>query len=1797
MNGVAQLFRDLTASIARWHSAPADARTLNLLRFMLQRPLTDDELLHVVGLLAVMTLVPYRASFAGRTLEQYRYQCKNCLLVAYGMVVDRLPNWREPVNSQLAEDIQAVLCLIRGCNGSLRFCEHRMCLQLPRCDIAVIAMCVNVAIEGRERISKVHFVTTYLQSVKTGHGSVQKELSALARGVTTPSDFVRNFMSMKVSMDSVRLLYLVDSLDNLDFSPYEATQLADGLRALLAQTSGALLSLLLPSLLELCLAVFPSETLRRVGPHVCPEDCLQMEHLLLAGFQSGESLAWSVLGSHLGVSAAIQPIHSVIRRSATMCHPLTSKLLATACESWNSFGYNDLLLLAQALALHSCWELYDQAVLRLLLTYSHHPDEKAIVDLLQSAPARSAVILCLTCACLNSGGPDITWVPPKGWVAFPSSRSQVAGSVYKFLRTASLYRNREADCLRDVQDLLNPAAAGTLLGLPLQRRPFLFAACLYILAEDLGFMADVTCRSTNNPKKTARSYSDLCLILFKQQPELLDDLAPICSECQGLLNVSTSAVIDALRSALPPYHPFLRLDFKRTEDPDLCRLLLLTLLFRLGSSRVLCSVVEMEPVQGSVSNAGTWSTQTILDSFSPTVLADVTLNCIRGLRVDVDLTLMRSSVLAAFIHDWNGIYADNPHVVAANPEVCLGLLKTGMGRQWLVRQSALTCFEAALAAVVHRGIARASLNQPGAGEALASEITASTASFFEGMSPTHTRWKTYIDTVSIIRDICLTPFEAVPALRLLVNVEAPWLPDGPGVSNVMGIALSCDARRCVGLLPVILLHKRLDALFTSASYSQVQVSLESLNNLSAHTECSQDAVVNSVLTSWSAIDGSLLDLPALSHPSRFANSIRQEAFAESYNRIRRRTLDKSYPVYGIDAHIERPADLGATSLISVLDLMSKQYSCGTRLGGVFLSLLSGQQQARHTCSLWTVISRALRSRQLSQIAWQALLFTLIRYTLGDRAEPQPSAVVTCNRCIKPQTGTFDAAPTVSKPEKTVSQVRVVLLLVHFWGTASTLGVEDVSSIPAGTALRELYSRFLRERLALPGILKAFAKSADPMSTSRLRARFKLNYPEPERCSKRRVSLSLGLSSKSNPSVCANTFLNQADFRSLLKLLQLLALADSACPVLLPSTAPEQDLKVRSRKWVSVSAVAQVTDPNPRADLLTRGDSVVYQLSPHEEAVSPVVKARVSAWSAFIMSVWRFRPGLVGVLLESFPSHDSFAASIAAAKVARSLQTEILMDPHTRLISLAISSLQLQKETFCGWMQSAEVLFWTHTSPFSLSMENFLLMISSDCLLLPLFRTPDSFLEFVPQAITMLDSPVSVWVEAELAHIAKSKAGSLLVAWQLELRLETAKVQGHLARLLENIGVEEAEMHPFKRVCAVSDYLVSLQPQEQTYAEDLLPSRLHDVFLGSFESYIRERAPEAIDIPERPSLRTRIFRSKSPLSKVATSSVVSDVPTNVSFEPVSSVIEFASREGCGQLIGARGGSVRIMQSAAKVPLLVEFIKQPDAGGCESLKLIFKARDDLRTDQLAVQFIEICQAAFHMNNLDIRLKPYKIVPLCTNGHPGGVIEVVPEALSRHQIAQKGYSSLTEYYLAEHGPPESRGFQRAQDNFLRSLVGYGIVSYLLQIKDRHNGNLLYTADGHVLHIDFGFLFDSSPGGDLGFEKAPFKLTSEMGELLLAGPKPRSRVLRFKELFVQGFLAARDAAHLLVPLVRMMIHSGLPCFRKRSLESFRYRFRSDLPKTKVIRYIEKLIVKSGHSFSTKMYDVVQNLQQGIQY
>ncbi len=86
------------------------------------------------------------------------------------------------------------------------------------------------------------------------------------------------------------------------------------------------------------------------------------------------------------------------------------------------------------------------------------------------------------------------------------------------------------------------------------------------------------------------------------------------------------------------------------------------------------------------------------------------------------------------------------------------------------------------------------------------------------------------------------------------------------------------------------------------------------------------------------------------------------------------------------------------------------------------------------------------------------------------------------------------------------------------------------------------------------------------------------------------------------------------------------------------------------------------------------------------------------------------------------------------------------------------------------------------------------------------------------------------------------------------------------------------------------------------------------------------------------------------------------------------------------------------------------------------------------------------------------------------------------------------------------------------------YAIASYLLQSKDRHNGNILIDTQGRLVHIDFGFILEISPGANMRFESAAFKLSHEMTQLLdPSGQRDSSQFHLFEELCVRGFLAVR--------------------------------------------------------------------------
>jgi len=70
--------------------------------------------------------------------------------------------------------------------------------------------------------------------------------------------------------------------------------------------------------------------------------------------------------------------------------------------------------------------------------------------------------------------------------------------------------------------------------------------------------------------------------------------------------------------------------------------------------------------------------------------------------------------------------------------------------------------------------------------------------------------------------------------------------------------------------------------------------------------------------------------------------------------------------------------------------------------------------------------------------------------------------------------------------------------------------------------------------------------------------------------------------------------------------------------------------------------------------------------------------------------------------------------------------------------------------------------------------------------------------------------------------------------------------------------------------------------------------------------------------------------------------------------------------------------------------------------------------------------------------------------------------------------------------------------------------------------------------MHIDFGFLISNSPGGNRNFEKAPFKLTEEMVEIL-GGPHSQY----FDEYLEQmklGFMAIQENARKIIVIIEMM-------------------------------------------------------------
>ncbi|TGZ68301.1 hypothetical protein CRM22_004327 [Opisthorchis felineus] len=260
-------------------------------------------------------------------------------------------------------------------------------------------------------------------------------------------------------------------------------------------------------------------------------------------------------------------------------------------------------------------------------------------------------------------------------------------------------------------------------------------------------------------------------------------------------------------------------------------------------------------------------------------------------------------------------------------------------------------------------------------------------------------------------------------------------------------------------------------------------------------------------------------------------------------------------------------------------------------------------------------------------------------------------------------------------------------------------------------------------------------------------------------------------------------------------------------------------------------------------------------------------------------------------------------------------------------------------------------------------------------------------------------------------------------------------------------------------------------------------------------------------------------------------------------------------------------------------------------------IVKVGDDLRQEQLAYQLLSVLQRIWKTERVPLWLRPLTVI---VTSPDSGLIEPVPDTVSLHQIRRHARLSLLDYFHREYGPPNSEAFLTAQRNFVESCAAYCLVGFLLQVKDRHNGNILLDNEGHVIHIDYGFMLSASPGKNLGFETSPFKLTSE--QVAVMGEIGSDMFEYYKCLLLRGLLAARkhmEEICVLVEIARVTCPQ-LPCFARSSgsaaISGLRQRFQLSRTEEQLRQSVDFMVDASLNSMTTRLYDRFQYYTNGIQ-
>ena len=280
-------------------------------------------------------------------------------------------------------------------------------------------------------------------------------------------------------------------------------------------------------------------------------------------------------------------------------------------------------------------------------------------------------------------------------------------------------------------------------------------------------------------------------------------------------------------------------------------------------------------------------------------------------------------------------------------------------------------------------------------------------------------------------------------------------------------------------------------------------------------------------------------------------------------------------------------------------------------------------------------------------------------------------------------------------------------------------------------------------------------------------------------------------------------------------------------------------------------------------------------------------------------------------------------------------------------------------------------------------------------------------------------------------------------------------------------------------------------------------------------------------------------------------------------------------------------------------------------------IFKNGDDLRQDQLVIQIIALMDRLLQKENLDLKLNPYRILATATTA---GAVQFVASSTVASILSNPKFKHSILGYLRFHNPAAPGTIsilgvrKEAMDNYVKSVAGYCVITYLLGVGDRHLDNLLLAPDGHFLHIDFGYILGRDPKPMAPLMKLSREMVDGMGGTG-PGASAESQFEVFQQYCFTALTALRRSSSLILNLFALMQDAGINDLQfwnnapsaaaavgegggamggLLAVRKVEERFKLDMKEEEVLVWFKGLIEREMGAWGGRMIDKLHGLAQG---